>query len=85
MRTAEKDACVMAPIYRLGFRPPLAEIEEDDAAATRRSAGLIGIAITLALLVAGLFLIKQLHHSSMIEDCLLTGRTNCDVATIQLR
>ena len=75
----------MAPIYRLSFRPSAVDREEEFAAETRRSSGLVGLAITLALLVAGLFLIKQLHHASQIEDCLLVGRTNCDVVMIQLR
>jgi hypothetical protein len=75
----------MAPIYRLSFRPPAAEREEKDAAETSRSAGLAGIAITLALLVIGLFLINELHHASQVEDCFLVGRTNCDVMVMPVR
>jgi hypothetical protein len=51
---------------------------EDQAAADRQTASLAGVAITLLLLVAGLFLVHVLHNKAMIEDCLLSGRSNCD-------
>ena len=54
----------------------LAEMDED--AANRQTASLAGIAITLLLLVAGLFLIRVLHTKVAVEDCLMAGRLNCD-------
>ena len=51
---------------------------EDDEAADRQTASLAGVAITLLLLVIGLFLIHELHAKAMIEDCLMSGRINCD-------
>jgi hypothetical protein len=36
------------------------------------------VVIILVLLVGGLFLVHQLRRSSMIEDCLMAGRRNCD-------
>ena len=68
----------MAPSFRLSYRSTTAELEERADAEARRSGGLVGIAITLALLTIGLFLIHRLHHVSKIEDCLLSGRSNCD-------
>jgi hypothetical protein len=56
--------------------------QSDDAeyeAAKRQTAGLIGIVVILLLLVVGLFLVQQLRASAAIEDCLLSGRRNCDV------
>jgi hypothetical protein len=53
-----------------------AEAEEE---ANRQTASLAGVAITLLLLVIGLFLIRELHAKSQIEDCLMAGRTNCDI------
>jgi len=47
--------------------------------ANRQTASLAGIAITLLLLIIGLFLIRELHAKSAIEDCLMSGRTNCDL------
>lgn len=51
---------------------------EDQEAADRQTASLAGVAITLLLLVVGLFLVHELHAKGMIEDCLLSGRSNCD-------
>jgi hypothetical protein len=57
-------------------RPWLVEPDED--AANRQTSSLAGVAITLLLLVIGLFLVRQLHHKSIVEDCLMAGRTQCD-------
>ena len=51
---------------------------EDQESADRQTASLAGVAITLLLLVVGLFLVRELHDKAMIEDCLLSGRSNCD-------
>ena len=53
-------------------------IEPDEEAADRQTASLAGIAITLLLLVVGLFLIRELHSKAAVEDCLMAGRSNCD-------
>ncbi|HEY8288562.1 MAG TPA: hypothetical protein VIG49_04775 [Acetobacteraceae bacterium] len=50
---------------------------EDDASDDRRTASLAGMAVTLLLLIAGLFLVQALHHKATIEDCLLSGRRDC--------
>ncbi len=57
---------------------------EDQAAADRQTASLAGVAITLLLLVVGLFLVHELHNKAMIEDCLLSGRNNCDAVLSNL-
>jgi hypothetical protein len=43
----------------------------------RRTAALIGLIICLALAIAGVLLIRDLGQESRLEDCLLSGRTNC--------
>ena len=53
-------------------------IEEDEEDANRQTASLAGVAITLLLLVVGVFLIRELHAKSAIEDCLMAGRLQCD-------
>jgi hypothetical protein len=58
---------------------------EDEAAANRQTASLGGVAIALLLIVVGLFLIHQLHEKVQIEDCLLSGRTNCGAVTMPAR
>jgi hypothetical protein len=57
---------------------PLLDESARDRVAARQTAGLVGIVITLLLLVAGLFLVQQLRAASAIEDCLMSGRHDCD-------
>jgi hypothetical protein len=49
------------------------EQDEDD----RMTRSLAGLAIALALVVAGLFLLQQLRSLSALQDCLMQGRNNC--------
>lgn len=65
----------MARMYRLTFRRTDAECDDAD----RQTSGLFGLALILALVVVSLFLVKHLHALSAIEDCLMAGRSNCDV------
>jgi hypothetical protein len=63
----------------------LNEIEDEhQEAADRQTASLAGVAVTLLLLVVGLFLIHELHAKSMVEDCLLAGRSNCNAGLTDL-
>jgi len=50
---------------------------EDDETDQRRSAALIGLIIILALAIAGVWLVQKLREKSQLEDCLMSGRTNC--------
>jgi len=45
--------------------------------ADRQTASLAGLAVAVFLGVVGLFLVKELQAKSMIEDCLLSGQTQC--------
>ncbi len=56
-----------------------AEHAPDEATAQRQTASLVGVVVVLLLLVGGLFLVRQLRAASIIEDCLLSGRANCDI------
>jgi hypothetical protein len=53
--------------------------EGEEASANRQTASLAGLALTLLLVVIALCLTHALQHKSAIEDCLLTGRTNCSI------
>jgi hypothetical protein len=58
---------------------------EDDAdvqTANRQTGGLVGIVIVLMLLIGGLFLVQQLRQAATIQDCVMTGRTNCQVVGV---
>jgi hypothetical protein len=53
---------------------------DSDEAAERQTASLAGVAIILLLLVGGLFLVQHLRASAALQDCLLSGRRNCETA-----
>ena len=58
-------------------RPWFDERDENERAADRQTASLGGLAVALLLVVVGLFLVRALHATAVLEDCLLGGRTNC--------
>jgi hypothetical protein len=55
---------------------------ESDEEADRQTASLAAVAVTLFLIVLGLFLIRELRAKAELEDCLLSGRTNCVVLSV---
>jgi hypothetical protein len=54
------------------------ENPEDDGGGSRTPA-IAGLVIAAALLVAGLWLAHELTAASKIHDCVMSGRTNCNV------
>ena len=56
------------------------DTEDDEAGANRQTASLAALAVTLLLVVASLALVNHLRRQMTVEDCLLSGRTNCGVA-----
>ena len=74
----------MGEIRKLTYGLHEEEIDpEQQAEIDRQTASLAGLALTLALIVLGLFLVHELQAKSRLEDCLLSGRTNCPVAVLQ--
>lgn len=69
----------MARIARLLFT------DDGQETADRQTASLAGLAVALLLVVVGLFLIHTLHAKCVVEDCLLSGRTNCDAVLLSVR
>lgn len=57
----------------------------DGEADQRRSAALVGLIIILALAIAGVVLVRELGKKSRLEDCLMSGRTNCAPIEVPLR
>jgi hypothetical protein len=43
---------------------------------TRRGA-LVGLVLVLVLILGGLYLAHVLHSASQLQDCVLSGRSNC--------
>ena len=50
--------------------------DQDDAPDGRRSA-VIGLGIVVLLVVAGWLLVHVLHNTSRVQDCVMSGRTDC--------
>jgi hypothetical protein len=42
-----------------------------------RSRALIGLIIVAVLVVAAVYLVHALRNESKLEDCLMSGRSNC--------
>jgi hypothetical protein len=55
--------------------PTRMDREEEDEA--RRSAALLGVILILSLAIAGILLLNALERKSGLEDCLMSGRSNC--------
>ncbi|HEX3882489.1 MAG TPA: hypothetical protein VHW66_07525 [Stellaceae bacterium] len=52
-------------------------VDESERGEARRTAALAGLALTLALAVLGIMLVRALRDESRLEDCLMQGRRNC--------
>jgi hypothetical protein len=42
-----------------------------------RRRAVIGLLVVIVLVVGGLFLVRVLQNMSQIQDCAMSGRTNC--------
>jgi len=51
------------------------EDEEDER--TRRRTHLVGLVVVVVLVLGGLWLANVLGAASKIQDCVMSGRTNC--------
>jgi hypothetical protein len=61
----------MQPTRRWGAQ------EDEQTAENRQTQSLAGLALTLFLVVLSVWLVQMLHKKATLEDCLLSGRTNC--------
>ena len=51
--------------------------EDDGDQDGNRRGALIGLAVVVLLFVVGWLLAHELYASGRMEDCLMSGRTNC--------
>jgi hypothetical protein len=58
-----------------GTKPTMTEHEQRG----NRRGAIAGLAVAVLLLVLGLWLAHELTASSKMQDCLMSGRTNCNV------
>jgi len=57
---------------------PMPEQEpEDPRGPNKRWRAPVGLSIILLLVLLGLFLVHKLRVMSQIQDCVMSGRTNC--------
>jgi hypothetical protein len=55
----------------------MAQPPDEQGGERSRSAAVIGLIVVLALVVAAVYLVRALRNESQLEDCLMSGRTNC--------
>jgi hypothetical protein len=55
----------------------LAEPPEEDHHDQSRLRAVVGLAIVAVLVLAAVYLVNALRNESNLEDCLMSGRTNC--------
>jgi hypothetical protein len=53
----------------------MTEPEQGDS----RRGAMVGLIVAAALLALGLWLARDLSAASKMQDCLMSGRTNCNV------
>jgi hypothetical protein len=58
---------------------PASNRPEDAEAQGNRTPALAGLVIAVVLLALGLWLARELTAASKMQDCLMSGRTNCNV------
>jgi hypothetical protein len=52
-------------------------LEDPELAAARQTTSLAALAVTLGLVVAGLYLVDVLRDNAAVQDCAMSGRINC--------
>jgi hypothetical protein len=50
---------------------------DDQGGERSRSGAVIGLIVVLVLVVAAVYLVHALRQESQLEDCMMSGRTNC--------
>ena len=50
---------------------------DSDRDGTNRRASLVALGVVIVLFVIGWVLTRELYSNQKIEDCMLSGRTNC--------
>lgn len=59
--------------------------EDHEDGSRRRIGALFGLALIVLLAVAAAYLVQALRRESQLEDCLMSGRTNCAPIAVPAR
>ena len=70
---------------RVPGRLPVRYDDDEQAEANRITSSLAGLALALLLVVVGLYLVQNLSSKARLEDCLMSGRNNCDALVQVIR
>jgi hypothetical protein len=54
-------------------------MDEPSQGESNRRSAIVGLGIAVVLLVAGIWLAHELTAASKMQDCLMSGRRNCNV------
>jgi hypothetical protein len=54
----------------------MSEQHDDEPQPSRRGA-VVAVAVIVVAILAVIFVVRQLHQASVIQDCVMSGRTNC--------
>ena len=54
----------------------MSEQHDDEPEPSRRGA-VVAVAVIVVAILAVIFVVRQLHQASVIQDCVMSGRTNC--------
>jgi hypothetical protein len=65
------------------MRPPIRSDDAEQAEANRVTSSLAGLAAALLFIVVSLAVIHHLRDEGRVEDCLMSGRNNCDQLVAQ--
>ena len=55
------------------------KIRPEPESQANRTPAMAGLAVAVVLLLVGLWLARELTAASKMQDCLMSGRTNCNV------
>jgi len=65
-------------VWRYSTSFPMADDERNPKReTTNRRASLVALGVVIVLFVIGWVLTRELYSNSKVEDCVLSGRTNC--------
>jgi hypothetical protein len=67
----------LQPDGSVGLEMLLAEPPDEPNHDESRSRALIGLLVIALLVIAAVYLVHALRNESNLEDCLMSGRSNC--------
>jgi hypothetical protein len=53
--------------------------DKDQDQGDNRRGAMVGLIIAIVLLAVGIWLVRDLTAASRMQDCVMSGRTNCNV------